>query len=139
MLLVGMWWIWLSFGRMMGLDDLYTATLVDAPSLGHMWDGAIRGVDGNPPLYLSIAWALTHALDAAPDRVLRPFNLVLLAATAAVAYRIGRRLASPGAVAVTLALLLVADGMVGYALLAVRTYALYLFLVSATLLAALRV
>lgn len=139
MLFAGLWRIWLSYDEMMWLDELYTATLVDAPSLDHMWDGAIRGVDGNPPLYLSLAWALTHAFDAAPDRVLRPFNLVLLAATAAVAYRIGRRLASPGAVAVTLAVLPVVDGMVGFALLEVRTYALYLFFVAATLLAALRV
>ena len=128
-----------SFGSMMWLDELYTTTLIGAPSLGHLWDGALRGVDGNPPLYLSLAWLMAAAVPADPERVLRAFNLIVLAATTALLYRIGRRVAAPLSVVAALAALPALDSMVEFALLEVRTYALYLFLVAATLHAALRV
>lgn len=139
MLLAALWRLHASYGRMLWLDELYTTTLIDTPSLGHVWDGVMRGVDGNPPLYMSLAWALTHAIQIAPELVLRPFNLVLLAATATLLYRLGRRVATPSAVVVALALLPALDDCVAYALLETRTYALYLFLVTATLAAALNV
>lgn len=139
MLAAALWRIHASFGHMMWLDELYATTLIDTPSLAHLWDGAVRGVDGNPPLYLSLAWALTRLVPAAPEQVLRPLNLLLFAATAVLLYRIGRRVASPAATTAALAVLPAVDGMAGYALTEVRTYALYLFLVAATLAAALRV
>lgn len=139
MLAAAAWRIELSFGRMLWLDELYTTTLIGAPDLGRLWDAALRGVDGNPPLYMSLAWLLAPAAHAEPERILRSANLALMAATAVLMYRLGRRLAAPASVAAALALLPAVDGTVGFALLEVRTYALYLFLVTATLWAALRV
>ncbi len=126
-------------GERLWLDELYTLTLIGTPSLPHVWDGALRGVDGNPPLYLSLAWLLTRARGVAPEAVLASFNLLVVAATAALLYRIGRRLADPLSVVAGLAGLAATDGMVVYALLEIRTYALYLFLVTAALWGALRV
>lgn len=139
MLCAAGWRIDSSFDSMSSLDELYTVTLIDTPSLGHLWDGAVRGVDGNPPLYLTAAWLLTRLIPATPEHVLRPFNLVLMAAAAALLYRIGRRVAAPLSVAAGLAALCIADSMPVHALLEIRTYALYLFLVVLTLWATLRV
>ncbi len=139
MLAAAGWAVWRSLGRMMALDELYTATLIQAPSLAHMVDGAMRGVDGNPPLYLPLAWLLTHALPFSPERSLGAFNLLALAATAGMLFRIGRRFADPFSVVVALCLLCALDGTVVYALLEIRTYALYLCLVTATLWATLAV
>ena len=139
MLCAACWRVAASFGSMMWLDELYTTTLIAAPSLGHLWDGALRGVDGNPPLYLSLAWLVTSAVPADPERVLRTLNLVALAATAALVYRLGRRVANPLSVVAALATLPALDGLVEYSLLEVRTYALYLLLVTATLSATLGV
>ena len=139
MLCAACWRVAASFGSMMWLDELYTTTLIAAPSLGHLWDGALRGVDGNPPLYLSLAWLVTSAVPADPERVLRTLNLFALAATAALVYRLGRRVANPLSVVAALATLPALDGLVEYSLLEVRTYALYLLLVTATLSATLGV
>ncbi|MGI3900467.1 MAG: hypothetical protein ACRYGP_24565 [Janthinobacterium lividum] len=131
--------IWCSLSRMMALDELYTMTLVEAPSLGHMIEGALQGVDGNPPLYLSLGWLLVHALPVSPDSLLRCLNLGLLAATAMMLTRIGRRVADMPSVLIALALLCALDEMVIFALLEVRTYALYLCLLTATIWATLAV
>lgn len=139
MALAACWRIWHSFGHMLWLDELYTTTLIETPSLTHMWDGALRGVDGNPPLYLSLCWFVTQGFALEPERILRPLNLLILAATAVLQYRIGRRLADPVSVAVGLSILCAVDGMLAYALLEVRTYALYLLLTTATLWGTLRV
>ncbi len=136
MLLVAGWRIVAASGHWLWLDELYTLTLVEAPSLGHMVSGAVRGVDGNPPLYMALAWALTHAVPAAPELVLRLFNLAALAGTAVLLYRLGRRVADPLGVAAGLAILCATDDTVGYALLETRTYALYLLATAATLAAA---
>ena len=132
------WRISQAAGHRLWLDELYTTTLIDTPGLAHVWDGALRGVDGNPPLYLSLAWLLTHRLPVAPEQALRLVNLVVLAAAALLLYRIARRFADPLSAATGLTLLCGVDGLVGYALLEVRTYALYLALVVATLWATLR-
>lgn len=139
MALAACWRIWHSFGHMLWLDELYTTTLIKTPSLTHMWDGALRGVDGNPPLYLSLCWFVTQGFALEPERILRPLNLLILAATAVLQYRLGRRLADPVSVAVGLSILCAVDGMLAYALLEVRTYALYLLLTTATLWGTLRV
>ena len=36
------------------LDELLTMTLVQADSLPRLWSGIVGGIDGNPPLYLTI-------------------------------------------------------------------------------------
>lgn len=138
MLVAAGWSIRQAAGDRLWLDELYTTTLIDAPSLRHVWDGALRGVDGNPPLYLSLCWLLMQAVPGAPEQALRPFNLALLTVGGVLLYRVGRRLAEPTSVVAGLMVLCGTDGMVGYALLEVRTYALYLTLVVATLWATLR-
>ena len=132
------WRLWHAAGERLWLDELYTLTLIGTPSLPHVWDGALRGVDGNPPLYLSLAWLLTRGQAVDPEALLAPLNLVFVAGTAVLLYRIGRRLADPLSVVAGLAGLAAVDGMVVYAMLEIRTYALYLFLVAAALSAALR-
>ena len=125
-----------SLGHMLWVDELYTTTLIGVPALARVWDGALRGVDGNPPLYLTLAWILSHAApltSVAPERVLRAFNLVLLAGSALLLHRVGRRVAPPIAAAAGLAALCAADDMPAFVLVEIRTYALYLFLVTATL------
>ncbi len=128
-----------SFGHRSELDELYTLTLTGTPDLRLVWSGAMSGVDGNPPLYLSLAWLATRVAPEDPVHVLRLLNLALLAGAGAVVYRILRRVADPVSVAVGLVALCALDEMVPYALLEVRTYALYLLLVPTVLLAAVRV
>ena len=139
MLAAGAWAIRCSLTGMMALDELYTTTLIGTPSFAHMVDGALRGVDGNPPLYLSLAWALTHFSSIAPEAILRVANLAILTATALMLTDIGRRIADALSVAVALALLCLINGEVVYALLEIRTYALYLCLVTASFWATLAV
>ncbi len=139
MLCAASWRVVSSFDFMSSLDELYTATLIATPSIGHLWDGAVRGVDGNPPLYLTAAWLLTRLVPTTPEHILRPLNIVLLAVTTVLLHRLGRRVAAPLSIAAGLAALCAADSMPVYALLEMRTYALYLFLITLALWATLRV
>ena len=77
------------------LDELYTVTLLKADSLPKLWEGIVLGIDGNPPLYLTLAWLIAQAVPAwATVAVLKFVNLVLTAAALLALYRLARRAAS---------------------------------------------
>ena len=61
------------------LDELLTLTLVRAGSLPKLWSGIIAGIDGNPPLYLTFAWLIIHAVPQAlsPVAVLKLTNVIV--------------------------------------------------------------
>ena len=58
--------------------------------------GIVAGIDGNPPLYLTIAWSIAHAMPQAVSSVavLKLTNVVLTVAATLALYRAGQRVAS---------------------------------------------
>ena len=114
------------------LDELLTLTLVQAASLPKLWSGIIAGIDGNPPLYLTAAWLMTHAAPQAlsPVAMLKLTNVALTVAATFALYRIGRRVASASACWIGAFLFAALNDNLIYVALELRTYALY-FLMAA--------
>jgi hypothetical protein len=114
------------------LDELLTLTLVQAPSLPKLWSGIIAGIDGNPPLYLTFAWLITHAAPPVLSSVvmLKLTNLALTLAATFALYRIGLRVASASACWIGAFLFAALNDNLIYVAFEVRTYALY-FLMAA--------
>src|SRR3954468_4435728 len=85
-----------SLGTQLWMDELLTTTLVQADSLPKLWSGIVMGIDGNPPLYLTMAWLITHAVPQVlpPAAMLKLANIVLTIAAVLALYRAGRRAAS---------------------------------------------
>src|SRR6267378_7438346 len=44
------------------LDDLFTVKLMAAANLPDLWAAITSGIDANPPLYMTVAWSIVHAL-----------------------------------------------------------------------------
>ncbi|HEY9216120.1 MAG TPA: hypothetical protein VIQ29_25095 [Ancylobacter sp.] len=78
------------------MDELLTIQLTMADSLPKLWNGIAVGIDGNPPLYLTLAWLLAHATpEPIPVvAVLRAANLMLIMAAVFLLYRVSLRAAS---------------------------------------------
>jgi len=114
------------------MDELLTLTLVQANSLPKLWSGIAAGIDGNPPLYMTVAWLIAHATPAALSSVaaLKLANLALTIAAIFALYRIGRRVASALACWIGTFLFAALNDNLIHAALELRTYALY-FLVAA--------
>ena len=64
-------------------------TLVQADSLPRLWSGIIGGIDGNPPLYLTMSWLIVHAMPRAISSVaaLELTNFALTMAATFALYR----------------------------------------------------
>jgi hypothetical protein len=121
-----------SLSGQLWLDELLTLTLVQATSLPKLWSGIIAGIDGNPPLYLTFAWLITHAVPQAlsPVAVLKLTNVVLTITASFALYRIGRRVASASACWIGAFLFAALNDNLLDVALELRTYALY-FLMAA--------
>src|SRR3954470_4015246 len=108
-------------------DELLTTYLLQADSLPRLWAGITRGIDGNPPLYLTAAWLLTRLLPASIPAVafLKLLNLALAAAGLAALWRLARRVASALACwAGTLIVITLNENLL-FAAFELRTYATY--------------
>lgn len=112
------------------LDELLTLTLVQADSLPKMWAGIVSGIDGNPPLYLTVAWLLAHALPSSVSTAtwLKAANLLLAAAATVVLCRVSRRAASAPAAWMGAFLFVTLNDNLTYVAFELRTYALYFLL-----------
>lgn len=116
-----------SFDAKLWLDNLFTINLMAAANLPDLWAAIASGIDANPPLYMTVAWLIVHALPRSVSWIeaLTWLNVVLIVATLAVLFRIGRRLVS--SLASWMAVFLFAalnDGAI-YLALELRTYALF--------------
>jgi hypothetical protein len=118
------------------LDELLTQTLVHATSLPSLWSGIISGIDGNPPLYLTTAWLIVHALPQALSSaaVLKLTNVALTIAATAALYRASRRVASATACWIGMFLFAATNDNLIYVALELRTYALYFLMAALALL-----
>jgi hypothetical protein len=125
-----------SFAGALWLDELLTLTLVHATSLPSLWSGIVAGIDGNPPLYLTSAWLMVHAMPQAvsPVAVLKLTNVALTAAATFALYRAGRRVASATACWSGMFLFAATNDNLIYVALELRTYALYFLLAALALL-----
>jgi hypothetical protein len=114
------------------MDELLTMQLVQADSLPRLWSGIISGIDGNPPLYLTMAWLIVHAIPQAMSAaaVLKLASVALTAAAIFALFRIGRRVASAAACWIGVILMVTLNNNVSFVALELRTYALY-FLMAA--------
>lgn len=114
------------------MDELLTMQLVQADSLPRLWSGIISGIDGNPPLYLTMAWLIVHAIPQAMSAaaVLRLTSVALTAVAILALYREGRRVASAAACWIGVILMVTLNNNVAFVALELRTYALY-FLMAA--------
>jgi hypothetical protein len=113
-------------------DELLTTSLLKAASLPKLWSGAVLGIDGNPPLYLTAAWLIVRAIPHAVPLVvvLKLINLALTLAAIFALYRAGRRLVSASACWIGILLLATLNGNLVFVAFELRTYALY-FLMAA--------
>jgi hypothetical protein len=129
-----------SFGGKLWLDELYTGYLLAAPSLPRLWQAIVCGIDGNPPLYLSAAWLVVHALPqiSAWVEIVRWFNVVLAVAALAVLFRASRRYVSPDTGLMAVLLFAALNHDVPYLVLELRAYAAYFFLAAVSILLQLR-
>jgi hypothetical protein len=118
------------------LDELLTMALVQARSLPSLWSGIVAGIDGNPPLYLTIAWLIVHALPQAvwPVAALKLTNVALTMAATVALYRAGRRVASMLACWAGLFLFAALNDNLLYVALELRTYALFFVMAALALL-----
>lgn len=118
------------------LDELLTLTLVQATSLPSLWSGIIAGIDGNPPLYLTSAWLIAHALPQAVSSaaVLKLMNVALTVTATFALYRAGRRVASATACWIGIFLFAATNDNLVYVALELRTYALYFLMAALALL-----
>ncbi len=71
-------WLW--------MDEVLSYTLISDPSLHHMNDAVVSGMDANPPLFVNIYW-LVEQLGHPGFLALRALSVVLFAASVAGFYR----------------------------------------------------
>ena len=119
-----------ALSRQLWADELLTMALVQAQSLPRLWTGIVSGIDGNPPLYLTLAWLISHAAPAALPTVavLKTANLVITIAAMVILYRISLRVVSATAAWIGMFLLLALSNNISIVAFELRTYALYLLL-----------
>ena len=109
------------------LDELLTLTLLQANSLPKLWSGIVLGIDGNPPIYLTLTWLLTHALPGSVSVVvaLKLANVAVTVGAVGAVYRASLRMVSPLAAWVAAFLLVAVNDNVLFVALEMRTYATY--------------
>jgi hypothetical protein len=125
-----------SFDAKRWLDDLFTVNLMAAASLPDLWAAIASGIDANPPLYMTAAWLVVHALPRSVSWVeaLTWLNVAFIVAALAVLFRIGRRLvSSPASWMAVFLFAALNDGAI-YLALALRTYALFFLMTTACIL-----
>lgn len=116
-----------SIGDPLWSDEFLTTSLLQADSLPKLWAGIALGIDGNPPLYLTLLWVVLHAVPQAVSTVvlLKLVNVGFAAGGVAVLYRLARRLASPAACWIGVMMIIASGEAFSYLASELRTYALY--------------
>ena len=108
-------------------DELFTTNLLGAATLLKLWKGIALGLDGNPPLYMTAAWLIAHALPKLVSQVatLKLVNLAAAAAGVAVLGRLARRFVSVPALWIGALLFVTLSSGFIYDASVLRHYALY--------------
>ena len=120
------------------LDDFYTVYLVGG-SLPDLFGAIVQGIDGNPPLYMLLAWVTARLpFPAAAEAKLFVLNVAIAGATLIVLFRLARVFVAFEAALAALALLLLTNFAFIEPVLHPRAYPLYLLCAAAAALTALR-
>jgi hypothetical protein len=108
-------------------DELFTTSLLSAATLPKLWKGIALGLDGNPPLYMTVAWLIIAPLPKLVSSVamLKLANLVAAAAGVAVLGQLSRRIVSPAATWIGALLFVTLSVGFIYDASVLRHYALY--------------
>jgi hypothetical protein len=108
-------------------DELFTTSLVSAATLSKLWKGIALGLDGNPPLYMTMAWLIIQPLPSLVSSVatLKLVNLVAAAAGVVVLGQLARRIVSPAASWIGALLFVTLSSGFAYDASVLRHYALY--------------
>ena len=108
-------------------DELLTMNLLSAATLPKLWRGIALGIDGNPPLYLTLAWLVITPSQKLVSSVvtLKLANLLVAAAAVVVLGRLARRLVSIAASRIGALLFVTLSVSFIYDASVLRTYALY--------------
>jgi mannosyltransferase len=103
-------------------DETYTVHVVQAGSLGALWD-RIGASESTPPLFYLLTWSWTHALGSWSEAAMRIVSAVAIVASAPVAFLALRRLIGPRA-ALAIAWLVAVSPLLGWYALDARAYGL---------------
>jgi len=125
-----------SFNAKLWLDDLFTINLMAAANLTDLWAAITSGIDANPPLYMTAAWLIVHALPRSVSWIeaLTWLNVILIAAALGVLFSIGRRLVSSQASWMAVFLFATLNDGAIYLAFQLRTYALFFLITTACIL-----
>jgi hypothetical protein len=125
-----------SFDAKLWLDDLFTVNLLAAESLTDLWAAITSGIDANPPLYMTGAWLIVHAMPRSISWIeaLTWLNVALIVTSLVVLFRIGRRLVSSQASWMAVFLFAALNDGPIYLVLQLRTYALFFLITTACIL-----
>lgn len=107
-----------------------------AANLPDLWAAITSGIDANPPLYMTVAWLVVHALPRSVSWIeaLTWLNVVFIVAALAILFGIGRRIVSSPASWMAVFLFAAANDGAIYLALQLRTYALFLLITTACIL-----
>ncbi len=116
-----------SLNEQLRSDELFTTSLLSAASLPKLWKGIALGLDGNPPLYMTVAWLIAHSLPKLVSSVaaLKLANLLAAAFGVAVLGQLARRVVSPAAAWIGALLFVTLSNGFIYDASVLRHYALY--------------
>jgi 4-amino-4-deoxy-L-arabinose transferase-like glycosyltransferase len=103
-------------------DETYTSHVVQAGSLGELWD-RIGASESTPPLYYLLTWTWVHAFGSDGEGAVRTVSALAVIAAVPVAYCALRRLVGRRAALATAALLAVSP-LLGWYALDARAYGL---------------
>ena len=71
-------WLW--------MDEVLSYLLISDPSIVHLNDAVVSGMDANPPFFANLYWFIGHAVSLNPQ-FLRAVSIVIFALTIALFYR----------------------------------------------------
>ncbi|MFD2936581.1 hypothetical protein [Spirosoma flavum] len=71
-------WLW--------MDEVLSYLLISDPSVAHMNDAVVSGMDANPPLFANLYWLIGHSISLNP-MFLRAVSVVIFASTITLFYR----------------------------------------------------
>ena len=121
-------WLW--------MDEVLSYMFISDPSLAHMNDAIVSGMDGNPPVSFNTYWLIGHLTSLNPQ-FLRAVSVVIFALTIALFYRYTTKLiGTPTAnfvlitaiVAFTYLNLLLSTQLRGYSLFLLISFAYFVLL-----------
>ena len=71
-------WLW--------MDEVLSYMLISDPSVAHLNNAVVSGMDANPPLFANVYWFIGHTISLNPQ-FLRAVSVVIFAITIALFYR----------------------------------------------------